>query len=181
MIPTVFIIFCNSWRFQSIFLHSYQKSTVSFSRQVQLKYRDGSRGDQVCVLKLMKKVCTCTLTVHHSRHYRYNNCIGDDTKAAARQSINCSKKIKYGAKRFSIWRMEFLHPAVWYVALGWHAIEFAQTSAILEFYIWFRFRPHHCSRHVILHQSPKFYRNWTTLGRKKWRHVDFQDGGSQPS
>ena len=29
----------------------------------------------------------------------------------------------------------------WYVALRWHAIEFAQTSAILEFYIWFRFRP----------------------------------------
>jgi len=35
------------------------------------------------------------------------------------------------------------HPAVWQVALGWHAIEFAQTSAILEFYIWLRFRPHH--------------------------------------
>jgi len=30
---------------------------------------------------------------------------------------------------------------MWYVALGWHAIEFAQTSAILEFYIWFPF-PH---------------------------------------
>ena len=29
------------------------------------------------------------------------------------------------------------HPGMWYVALGWHAIEFAQTSAILEFYIWF--------------------------------------------
>ena len=73
------------------------------------------------------------------------------------------------------------HPAMWQVALGWHAIEFAQTSAKLEFYIWFRFRPYHCSRHVILHQSSKFYPNRTTLGRKKWRHVDFQDGGSQPS
>ena len=31
--------------------------------------------------------------------------------------------------------MEFLYPAMWYVALEWHAIEFAQTSAILEFYI----------------------------------------------
>ena len=31
------------------------------------------------------------------------------------------------------------HPAMWYVALGWHAIEFAQTSAVLEFYIWFPF------------------------------------------
>jgi len=71
--------------------------------------------------------------------------------------------------------------AMWQVALGWHAIEFAQTSVILEFYIWFRFRPYHCSRHVILQQSAKFYPNRTTLGRKKWRHVDFQDGGSQPS
>ena len=26
-------------------------------------------------------------------------------------------KIKYGEKRFSIWRMEFLHPAMWHVAL----------------------------------------------------------------
>jgi len=121
----------------------------------------------------------------------YNKCIGDDTKAAARQSLNCinTKKIKYGEKRFSIWRMEFLHPAMWhdddidfarwlhpaiwhvaleswqwthqvaapcrpamwYVALRWHAIEFAQTSAILEFYIWFRFRPDHRSRR---HSAP---------------------------
>jgi len=47
------------------------------------------------------------------------------------------------------------------------AIEFAQTSAILKFYICFRFRPPYRSRHVILHQSPKFYPNRTTLGRKK--------------
>jgi len=67
---------------------------------------------------------------------------------------------------------------MWHVALGWYAIEFTQTSAILEFHIWFRFRPYHCSRHVILHQSAKFYPNQTTLGRKKWRHVD---GGSQPT
>jgi len=96
-----------------------------------------------------------------------NKCIGDDTKAAARQSLNCIKKAKYGKKRFSVWRMEFSHPAMWQVALGRHAIEFAQTSAILEFYILFRFRPHHRSRHVILHQSPKFYPNRTTVGRKK--------------
>ena len=37
---------------------------------------------------------------------------------------------------------------------------------------------HDRSRHVILYQSAKFYPNRTTLGRKKWRHVDFQDGGS---
>ena len=49
-----------------------------------------------------------------------NKCIEDDTKAAARHSLNCIKnknKIKYGEKRFSIWRMEFLHPAMWHVAL----------------------------------------------------------------
>jgi len=123
---------------------------------------------------------------------------------------------KYGEKRFLIWRMEFLHPAMWHdhdidfarwlhpamwhLALGtWQWIHqvaapcnvirgsgmtchwIAQTSVILECYIWFRFRPYHRSRHVILHQSAKFYPNRTTLGRKKWRHVDFQDGGSQPS
>jgi len=76
-----------------------------------------------------------------------NKCIGDDTKAAVRQSLNCIKtKNKIWQKRFSICRMEFLHsamwhdhdidfarwlhPAMWYVALGWHAIEFAVTSAI---------------------------------------------------
>jgi len=56
------------------------------------------------------------------------------------------------------------------LALGWHAIEFGQRSAILEFYLRFRFRPyyhHHRSRHVILHQSPKFYPNRTAHGRKK--------------
>jgi len=117
-----------------------------------------------------------------------NKCIGDDTKAAARQSLNCIKNktkintpnndFQYGGwnsytlqcgmwlwnrdSEFTKWQ----HPATWYVALGWHAIEFAQTSAMLEFYIWFRFRPHHRSRHVILHQYPKFYPNRTTLDRK---------------
>jgi len=55
---------------------------------------------------------------------------------------------------------------MWQVALGWHAIKFARTSAILEFYIWFRFRPHHRSRDIILRQSPKFYPNLTTLSRR---------------
>ena len=53
-------------------------------------------------------------------YYSLNKCIGDDTLAAARQSLNCIKnknKIKYGEKRFSIWRMEFFHPTVWHVAL----------------------------------------------------------------
>ena len=50
-----------------------------------------------------------------------NKCIGDVTKSAARQSLKLhfkkTKKIKYGEKRFSIWRMELLHPAMWHVAL----------------------------------------------------------------
>jgi len=40
---------------------------------------------------------------------------------------------------------------------------------------------YHHSRHVILHQSAKFYPNRTTLNRKKWHRVDLQYGGSQPS
>jgi len=43
-----------------------------------------------------------------------NKCVGDDTKAAARQSLNCikNKKIKYGEN--SKCRVEFLHPAMWH-------------------------------------------------------------------
>ena len=36
-------------------------------------------------------------------------------------------------------------------------------------------------RHVILHQSAKFYPNGPPSAEKKWRHIDFQDGGSEPS
>jgi len=46
-------------------------------------------------------------------------------KAAARQNPNCikkTKKIKYGEKRFSIWRMEVLHRAIWHD----HDIDFAR-------------------------------------------------------
>ena len=52
-------------------------------------------------------------------------CIWDDTKATARRSPNCIRKtkIKYGTEWFSIWRMEFFHPAMWHMALGsWHWI-----------------------------------------------------------
>jgi len=153
----------------------------------------------------------------------YNKCIGDDMKAAVRQSPDCIFK----KQKNKIWRKTIFNTAdgiiipcnvarswhwfrqvtapcnvscgsgimtvnspsgstlqcdTWlWDALGWHAMEFAQTSTILEFYIWCRFWPHHRSRPVILHQSKKFYQNRTTLGRKKWRHVNFQDDGSQPS
>jgi len=75
----------------------------------------------------------------------------------------------YSVARSSHWFRQVTAPCN--VALGWHAIIFAKTSAILEFYMWFRFRPYHRSRHVILHQSANFYPNRTTLGRLKWRHV----------
>ena len=52
----------------------------------------------------------------------------------------------YGALRSWHWFARWQYPAMWQGALVWHAIEFAQTSAILEFYIWFRFRPYHRSR-----------------------------------
>jgi len=59
-----------------------------------------------------------------------SKCIGDDTKAAARQSLNCikTKTIKYGEKGFSIWGMEFLHPAMWQD----HDIDFARWHVALE-------------------------------------------------
>jgi len=47
-----------------------------------------------------------------------NKCIGDDTKAAARESPALGKQKKYSEERFSIWRMEFFHSAMWNVALG---------------------------------------------------------------
>jgi len=43
---------------------------------------------------------------HEARFVSYK-CIGDDTKAADRQSIDCIKTKK-------MWRMEFLHPAMWH-------------------------------------------------------------------
>ena len=86
---------------------------------------------------------------------------------------DCGMWLRNHDSEFTKWH----HPVMWQVA---YAMEFAQTSAILEFYIWFRFWPYHRSRHFIMHQSAKFYPNRTTLSRKKWRHVDFLDGGSQP-
>ena len=80
--------------------------------------------------------------------------------------------------KFAWWQ----HPAIWHVPLGWHAIQFAQTSAILKFY--FRFRPYHRSRYVILHQSAKFYPNRTAhdwkmtscrFSRWHWQRLDFRD------
>jgi len=59
-----------------------------------------------------------------------NKCNGDDTKSAARQSLNYikNKKMKYGEKWFSIWQIEFLHPAMWHLALkSWQWIHQVAT------------------------------------------------------
>jgi len=69
------------------------------------------------------------------------------------------------------------HPAMWYVALGWHAIEFAQTSTILEFYM---VSISTTSPQSTCHSAP-VSEILCTVGRKKWRHVDIQDGESPPS
>ena len=71
------------------------------------------------------------------------------------------------------WLWDDIHPSL--LAQSWrnnntikystntvHAIEFAHTSVMLEFYICFRFRPYHRRRHVFLHQSAKFYPNRTS-------------------
>jgi len=57
---------------------------------------------------------TDALSRSRCRERRLNNneCIGDDTKAAACQSLNCikNKKNKNWRKRFSIWRIRILTP-----------------------------------------------------------------------
>ena len=57
----------------------------------------------------------------------YNKCIGDDTKAIARQSLNCikNKRINYGENDFytAMWHdhdidfARWLHPTVWHATL----------------------------------------------------------------
>ena len=58
------------------------------------------------------------------------------------------------------------NPAMWHEALGWHAIKFTKTSAVLKFYFRFWFRPDHCNRHVSWHHYANFYPNQTTHSRK---------------
>jgi len=65
------------------------------------------------------------------------------------------------------------------LALGWHAIEFAQTSAILESTSDFDFDHITASVDMSLYTSLQFFSKSDHPGQKKWRHVDFQDGGSQ--
>ena len=96
--------------------------------------------------------------------------------------------------------VRWLRPAMWHVVLeSWQWIhQVAEPCNVIRGYgmtcHWIRpnvrhtgilhlvsIFTHRCTRYVILYQSAKFYLNRTTLGRKEWRHVDCQDGGSQPS
>ena len=77
----------------------------------------------------------------------HNKCSGDDTKAAACQSQNCIKNKKkilrkttfnmadriYTHPAMWLWNHDseftkWQHPAMWYVALGWHAIDSPKRS-----------------------------------------------------
>ena len=151
-----------------------------------------------------------------------NKCIGDDTKAAARQSVNCIKnkqKIKYGKKRFSIWQMEFLHPAIWHhryidFARWLHPAGPEMWHVALESWQWIHqvaapynvirgtvmtchwIRPNVCHIGILhlvsisttslqstCHSAPvsEILFKSDQHRQKKWHHVDFQDGGPQPS
>jgi len=67
-------------------------------------------------------------------------------------TLQCGMWLWNHDSEFTKWQ----HLAMWQEAVGWHAMELAQTSAILKRYIWFRFWPYHRSPHVILYQSAKF-------------------------
>jgi len=102
-------------------------------------------------------------------------------------------KVKYGEKQFSIWRMEFLHPAMWHVALGtWQWLH--QVAAPCNVIRGSGMTCHWICPNVhyiaILHlvsistispQSTCRSAPVCEILSKKWRYVDFQDGGSQPS
>jgi len=53
-------------------------------------------------------------------------------------TLQCGMWLWNRDSEFTKWQ----HPAMWYVTLGWHAMQFTQTSAILEFYIWSGFHFH---------------------------------------
>ena len=114
-----------------------------------------------------------------------NKCNGDDTKSAARRSLNYIKNKKNEIWRKMIFNMADAILTPCNVAFGSEIVTVNSPSGNTlqcdtwlwddmplnlpksQFYIRFRFQPHHRSRHVILHQSPKFYPNRTTLDRRK--------------
>jgi len=223
--------------FESLGAVSYSPSIVTVAVSLAVCAHVTSRGSS-CVVLLIYRPGGCAVeTLMRVRVRDLSNGVTSDFKVtiffhikqvyrrryesrrSSKPKLHFKKQKKNKIWRFSIWRMEFLHPAmwndrdidfatwlhpaIWHVALdSWQWIHQVAAPynvirdsgmtchwirpnvrhiAILEFYIWFGFRPHHRSWYVILHQSPKFYPNRTNIGRKKLRHVDFQDGGSQPS
>ena len=55
-------------------------------------------------------------------------------------TLQCGMWLWNRDSEFTKWQ----HLAMWYVALGWHANEFAQTSAILEFYYYYYYYYYKC-------------------------------------
>ena len=153
-----------------------------------------------------------------SRRRNNNKCIGDDTKAAARQSPNCINKTK------KIWRKtifnmadEFLHPARGSGSWQWIHQLAAPCNVACGSGIMTVNSPGgstlQCGRWLLddmplnspkcrsyLNSTSGFdfghitavevsfctsLRNFIQIGppsaEKKWRHVNFQDGGSPPS
>ena len=89
-------------------------------------------------------------------------------------TLQCGMWLWNQDSEFTKWQ----HPAKWYVAVGWYAVEFAGGSTLqCGKWLWDdmpwnspKRSPYWNSTYgfefVILHQSAKFYPNWTTLSRK---------------
>jgi len=128
--------------------------------------------------------------------------------------LQCGMWLWNRGSEFTKWQ----HPAMWYLALKWHATEFARWQhpamwhVALESWHWIHHVAAPCNvaggsgmtchwirpniRHIgILHLVSistitavdmsfcTSLRNFIQIGpplAKKWRHVDFQNGGSQP-
>jgi len=41
-----------------------------------------------------------------------------ESRRSSKPKLHLKKQKKYGEKRFSIWRVELSHPAMWQVAVG---------------------------------------------------------------
>ena len=128
-------------------------------------------------------------------------------------TVQCGMWLWNRDSEFNKWQ----HPAMWYVALGWHAIEFARWQHLtvwhlaLESWHWIRQVAAPCSAAggsgMNSTKRPPYWNSTSgfdfdhitavdmsfctsllnfipigpTSAEKKWRDVDFQDGGSQPS
>jgi len=147
----------------------------------------------------------CYKCLYNNNNNNNNNnnrpkCIADDTKAVARRSPNCIKKTKENKQntakndfRYGGWNSFTLQCDMW---LWDHDIDSPGGSTLQwdmrlsnDMSLNSPKRPpywnstsgfnfdHITAVDVILHQSAKFY----PKSAEKWRHVDFPDGGSQPS